>query len=340
MNFTLGDLRDLFISSLHTLYDKREAEAIVRYYFEIKWKIPAYEFAICPDKIFQNEEWLEMQKDLQRLQNGEPVQYVVGKSEFYGLTLQVNPLVLIPRPETEELVQLLLQHLSAHIAPPNCEDAVGYHDSSSNCKGAVGYHDSSFKCEDAAGHDATMPPAVKKNKVEHPTSPCRILDFCTGSGAIAIALAQHLPQAEVSATDYSRDILELAQKNAVDNHVPVNFILHDLLKEDSEKLGHDFQAIVSNPPYIPQSHQQQLHKNVKDYEPAEALFVPDEKPLLFYERIASMGRQLLSENGLLFFETHENYHDELESMLLQFHYHHIEKIKDLNGNPRFITCKK
>ena len=283
----------------------------MRYYFELKWEIPAHEFAIYPDKTFQNEECQEMQNDLQRLLNSEPVQYVVGKSEFYGLTLRVNPLVLIPRPETEELVHMLLRHLSAHIMPPNCEDAVGYHDSSSNCEDAVGYH----------------------------TPPCRILDFCTGSGAIAIALAKQLPQAEVLATDYSRKILNLAQQNAENNHVKVHFIQHDVLKEDSEKLGHDFQAIISNPPYIPQSHKALLHKNVTEHEPAEALFVPDDNPLLFYEHIALLGKELLTDNGLLFLETHENYHNELESMLLQLHYHHIEKIKDLNGKPRFITCK-
>ena len=300
MNFTLRNIRDLYLSSLHILYDKREAEAIVRYYFELKWEIPAHEFAIHPDKNFQNEEWPEMQNDLQRLQNGEPVQYVVGKSEFYGLTMRVNPLVLIPRPETEELVERLLKQLSVNATTSNYENAVDLHD----------------------------------------TPPCRILDFCTGSGAIAIALAKHLPQAEVWATDYSREILELAQKNAVDNHVNVRFIQHDVLKEDSEKLGQNFQAIISNPPYIPESRKQLLHKNVKDFEPAEALFVPDENPLLFYERIASLGQELLADNGLLFFETHEDYHDELESMLLQFHYQNIEKIKDLNGNPRFIICKK
>ena len=114
MNFTLRSIRDLYLSSLNILYDNREAEAIVRYYFDMKWEIPALEFALHPDKNFPDEEWQEMQKDLQRLQKGEPVQYVVGKSEFYGLTLQVNPLVLIPRPETEELVQLLLGHFSIH----------------------------------------------------------------------------------------------------------------------------------------------------------------------------------------------------------------------------------
>lgn len=299
MNFTLRNIRDLFVSSLYILYNNREAKAIVRYYFELKWEIPAHDFAIHPDKSFQNEEWQEMLNDLQRLQNGEPVQYVVGKSEFYGLTLRVNPLVLIPRPETEELVERLLKQLSANATTSNCEDAVG------------------------------LPT----------TPPCRILDFCTGSGAIAITLAKQLPQAEVWATDYSHKILELARQNAEDNHVQVNFILHDLLKEDSEKLGHDFQAIISNPPYIPQSHKALLHKNVTEHEPVEALFVPDDNPLLFYERIAMLGKEILSGNGLLFFETHEDYHDELESMLLQLHYHHIEKIKDLNGKPRFITCK-
>ena len=313
MNFTLRNIRNLFLSSLHILYDNREAEAIVRYYFEMKWEIPVHEFALRPDKTFQNGEWEEMQNDLLRLQNGEPVQYVVGKSEFYGLTLQVNPLVLIPRPETEELVQLLLQRMAVTNPITNCEDAVGLHGSSSDPGDAVGLHDS---------------------------SPRRILDFCTGSGAIAIAIAKQLPEAAVFATDYSTDILKLAQQNAEKNHAQVHFIRHDVLQEDTEKLGQGYQAIISNPPYIPQSHKKILHKNVIDYEPSAALFVPDENPLLFYERIALLGRELLADNGILFLETHEDYHTELESLLLQLHYQNIEKLKDLNGKNRFITCKK
>ena len=285
----------------------------MRYYFDMKWEIPALEFALHPDKNFSDEEWQEMQKDLQRLQKGEPVQYVVGKSEFYGLTFQVNPLVLIPRPETEELVQLLLEHLSIHAATSNCEDAVGYHNFPS-------------KCEDALGL--------------HAAPPLRVLDFCTGSGAIAIAIAKQLPDAEVFATDYSEDILTLARQNAEDNQAKVHFIQHDVLRDGTEAFGGPYQAIVSNPPYIPQSHKALLHQNVVDHEPSEALFVPDEKPLLFYERIALLGRELLAENGMLFFETHENYHHELESMLLQLHYQNIEKLKDINGKNRFISCKK
>lgn len=314
MNSTLGENRDLLLSSLHILYDKREALAIANYYFEAKWGINSYEFALHRGQIFPEERLPIVKTDFQRLQNGEPVQYVVGKANFYDLTLTVNPLVLIPRPETEELVQMLLQTLSYHSSLSNCEDAVD-HDAS-NCGDTVGY--------DASNDD---------------TLPCRILDFCTGSGAIAIALAKHLPQAEVWATDYSREILELAQQNAEDNKVKVNFVQHDLLCDGTETLHGPYQALISNPPYIPQSHKALLHKNVAEYEPAEALFVPDDNPLLFYERIALLGKGLLAKNGLLFMETHENYHNELEAMLLQFHYHHIEKIKDLNGRPRFITCK-
>ncbi|MBQ9508386.1 MAG: peptide chain release factor N(5)-glutamine methyltransferase [Bacteroidales bacterium] len=288
----------------------REALAIANYYFEAKWGINSYEFALHRGQIFPEERLPIVKTDFQRLQNGEPVQYVVGKANFYDLTLTVNPLVLIPRPETEELVQMLLQALSSQSSLSNCEDAVD--------------HDAS-NCGDTVGYDNTLP--------------CRILDFCTGSGAIAIALAKHLPQAEVWATDYSREILELAQQNAEDNKVKVNFVQHDLLCDGTETLHGPYQALISNPPYIPQSHKALLHKNVAEYEPAEALFVPDDNPLLFYERIALLGKGLLAENGLLFMETHENYHNELEAMLLHFHYHHIKKIKDLNGRPRFITCK-
>jgi release factor glutamine methyltransferase len=299
MNFTLGEIRDLLLSSLHILYDEREAAAIANYYFAEKWSMNSYEFALQREHNFPEEKVLQVKKDMQRLQNGEPVQYVVGKANFYDLTLNVNPLVLIPRPETEELVQLLLQELSAPSSSPNCEDVVGY--------------------------DAHS---------------CRVLDFCTGSGAIAIAIAKHLPHAEVTATDYSRDILELAQQNAKNNGVKVNFIQHDLLHDGAESLHGPYHAIISNPPYIPQARKAQLHKNVTEHEPAEALFVPDEDPLLFYRHIAWLSRDLLTDNGRLFFETHEDFHQELESMLLHYQYNNVEKKLDINGKPRFITCKK
>lgn len=299
MNSTLGEIRDLLLSSLHALYDEREALAVANYYFGVKWGINSYEFALQVGQIFPEKDLPIVKTDIKRLQNGEPVQYVVGKAEFYDFSLTVNPLVLIPRPETEELVQLLLQRMSAPSPLSNCEDAVG-----------------------------------------HNAPSCRVLDFCTGSGAIAIAIAKHLPQAKVTATDYSPDILKLAQKNAGNNQVKVHFIQHDLLHNGAEKLNGPYQAIISNPPYIPQSHKTSLHKNVTDYEPAEALFVPDDDPLLFYRRITLLANDLLSENGQIFFETHEDFHNELENLLQQYHYRNIERKYDINGKPRFITCKK
>lgn len=299
MNSTLGEIRDLLLSSLHILYNEREALAIANYYFEVKWGLNSYEFALQRGRNFPEKDLTVVENDIHRLQNGEPVQYVVGNAVFYDITLRVNSLVLIPRPETEELVQLLLQALSTHSSSPNCEDTVGYD-----------------------------------------THSCRVLDFCTGSGAIAIALAKHLPDAEIVATDYSNGILELAQQNAERNLAKVSFLLHNVLKEDGEKLGGPYQAIISNPPYIPQSRKALLHKNVTDYEPSEALFVPDDDPLLFYRHIAQLGQELLAEGGLLFFETHEDFHDELETMLQHYHYNDIEKKYDINRKPRFITCKK
>lgn len=327
MNSTLGEIRDMLQSSLHTLYDEREASAIANYYFEVKWGINSYQFALQRGQNFPKENIPILKADLQRLQDGEPVQYITGKAEFFDLSLTVNPLVLIPRPETEELVQMLLQALSSHPSSSNCEDAVGYNATTppTSAKGEGELSTPLPNCEDAVGYDVTS---------------CRVLDFCTGSGAIAIAVAKHLPQAEVTATDYHPEILQLAKKNAEDHHVNVRFICHDVLHDGAEVLNGPYQAIVSNPPYIPQSHKTQLHKNVADYEPAEALFVPDDNPLLFYQRIALLGRKLLADKGVLFFETHEDYHEELEALLLQLHYQNIRKLTDINGKPRFVTCKK
>ncbi len=286
MNFTLRSIRDLFVSSLYTLYNNREAKAITHFYFERKWGIAPHEFSLRQDDCFPEEQARKSEKDLLRLQKGEPVQYVVGQAVFYDLTLDVNPLVLIPRPETEELVALVLQKLKNH------------------------------------------------------PSPIRLLDLCTGSGAIALALAKHQPNAEVYATDYSDNILKVAQQNAEANGVKVNFLQHDVLQDGAETLNGPYNILVSNPPYIPQSRKPQLHRNVTDYEPAEALFVPDNDPLLFYRHIAQLAQKLLTDNGQLFFETHEDFHEETEEMLQRLQFCHIEKIKDINNKPRFISCKK
>lgn len=286
MIYNLENFRALFFSALKELYDEREIRAILYAYFVRKWSIHSLEFSLEPQKTLSEEAGRLVEADLRRLRQGEPLQYVLGNAEFYGLPMNVSPKVLIPRPETEELVEKVLNF-----------------------------------CRDSS-----------KNY--------RILDFCTGSGAIAIALAHFLPQAAVVATDYDEEILRVAAQNAEQNAATVRWLRHDVLKDGSEILGTSFDVIVSNPPYIPLSVRATLHRNVVDYEPAAALFVPDEDPLLFYRRIARLSSTLLVPGGQLFFETFENFHDEMVSMLKDFSFEDIRKVKDINNKPRFIICTK
>jgi release factor glutamine methyltransferase len=189
----------------------------------------------------------------------------------------------------------------------------------------------------------------------------RILDLCTGCGAIAIALAKNIENAEVWATDISEEALEIAKKNAEQNHVNITFLQHDILDKDVSinvfnHKGHDVHTkghkdnlllnktlldiIVANPPYIPESERNQLHKNVVNYEPHNALFVPDENPLIFYEAIADTAKKILREGGVLYFETHEKFHLELSAMLAEKGFKEIELWNDMNGKPRFASGKK
>jgi release factor glutamine methyltransferase len=269
---------------LSAIYDEREAKSILYEYFAAKWNIAKYDIWLEIDKIFTEEEKRQMEADMARMLAYEPVQYVVENAIFYGLSLNVTPSVLIPRPETEELVQLILR-----------------------------------------AHTESMS--------------LRILDVGCGSGAIAIALKKMLPNAQLWALDYSEDALKIAKKNALLYQVNINFIQADILTVESGKLP-QVDIIVSNPPYIPERELSEMNKNVIDYEPHEALFVPDDDPLLFYREIAVKGTSLLSKGGSVYFETHHLYHQELIELLQNIGYQDIESLKDINGQSRFIVGRR
>ena len=165
-----------------------------------------------------------------------------------------------------------------------------------------------------------------------------VLDIGTGSGAIAIALAKTLIYAKISAVDISEDALQTASQNADLNNVSVDFLQFDILHDSIEKLGKKCDIIVSNPPYIPEKEKSVLHKNVVCFEPHQALFVPNHDPLIFYRRIFEIGKHLLSSEGKIYFETHENFHDEIEILALEMNFSSIQKIKDINGKPRVVSC--
>lgn len=219
-----------------------------------------------------------------QLAAGCPVQYVTGKTEFCDMTFHVDGSVLIPRPETEELVLWAEQCAADHRNP-------------------------------------------------------RILDVCAGSGCIAIVLAAHLPQAEVTALDISHTALETARRNAAMNGVSIRFIEDDALNGMPSLAGETFDIIVSNPPYIPHSEIESMHVNVTRYEPHEALFVDDADPLVFYRAIARAARTMLSEGGSLLFEVHKAWAERTAEMLRREGFGQTEVRIDLFGKPR-MTCSR
>lgn len=219
-----------------------------------------------------------------QLAAGCPVQYVTGRTEFCDMTFHVDGSVLIPRPETEELV-LWAEQCAAGFQRP------------------------------------------------------RILDVCTGSGCIAIVLAAHLPQAEVTALDISHAAIETARRNASMNGVRIRFIDDDALNGMPSLAGETFDIIVSNPPYIPHSEIESMHVNVTRYEPHEALFVDDADPLVFYRAIARAARTMLSEGGSLLFEVHEAWAERTAEMLRREGFGQTEVRIDLFGKPR-MTCSR
>ena len=222
-----------------------------------------------------------LQEDIKKLQNNYPIQYIVGEVEFLNCQIAVNENVLIPRQETEQLVDWMMQENSR-------------------------------------------------------THPNYILDICTGSGCIAIALAKKYPDSQVSAIDISSSALQLAKQNAVNNHVHVDFVCQDILQWPKWSGRQKYGLIVSNPPYVLNMEKEQMSPRVLDYEPHVALFVEDKKPLLFYEQILQFAQDHLLPKGQLFFEINENFGGEMIDLLKYYGYQSIVLKQDLNGKNRFI----
>ena len=216
-----------------------------------------------------------------RLRRHEPLQYIVGNARFHGHRFKVTPAVLIPRPETEQLVDLIID--------------------------------------------------------ENPGSDLRVLDMGTGSGCIAISLARALKFAQVDALDVSRDALAVARENAASLKVKVRFFESDMLAPQPSA---SYDIIVSNPPYICWSQREAMESNVKDYEPAQALFVPDDDPLLFYKAIAPYAAQSLERGGRMYLEINRRFGNEVKRLLEDNGFDEVRIIDDSFGNPRFAAATR
>ena len=296
--------RDL-CRQLDGIYDEGEARAVIRLLLEEGYGL-SWPDVLC-DGLSQmtDSQRQNLSEQMNRLCEGEPVQYVLGFETFLGRRFKVSPAVLIPRPETEELCQWVT---APSQPPPEGEG---------------------FQSRSSAG---LLP---LQGEVGRGLS---ILDIGTGSGCIAVSLGTMFPQAQVSAWDLSEEALDVARENAEHANVRVAFRRQDALcPPDDEEV---WDIIVSNPPYICEREQTEMSATVLSHEPHAALFVPDDDPLLFYRTIARYAAKSLKPNGLLYFEINPHYADSLCQMLKNYGFIDISQKTDLFGKLRFIRAKK
>lgn len=285
---------------LTAIYNEREAQAIVRTVLDALFGMSLTD--ICLGKVTQlsADDTTRLEKIIQRLEKSEPVQYVLGAEWFAGRLFDVAPGVLIPRPETEDLVKWA------------CDEAKEKEDNSKKERGKEEKEDS------------------KEEEAPHPS----ILDIGTGSGCIAITVALALPQARVTAWDISPDALAIAAGNAHKLGASVRFEHQDALSAPDDEARWD--VIVSNPPYICDRERADMSDNVLSYEPERALFVPDSDPLLFYRAIARYASKALKPGGRLLFETNTAYAHEVAQAMADEGFTAIEVRNDCFGKPRMV----
>lgn len=280
---TLGALRRQLRSKLTPKYGEREAAAMARATIQTLKGWSLEQLVASEDSFTASDYLLNRSNEIvSQLLDDMPLQYALGVAPFYGLSLKVGPGVLIPRPETEELVDLI----------------------------------------------------VKENK----NSDLEVLDLCTGSGAIALALARNLFFPSVTGIDVSPEALKYARENAEALKAKVRFDRKDIfsLSLPAESLD----IIVSNPPYVDESEKADMEPNVLRYEPELALFVPDDDPLIFYRRISRLAIEALKPGGRLYFEINPRHARELLQLLEEDGFEEVNIIKDVHGKERFISAQK
>lgn len=269
------------VGLLQPLYGIHEARAISRLVYGSVAGLSLTDICAGADERLSQADQEAVETASRRLLAGEPVQYVLGKTEFAGREFIVGRGVLIPRPETEQL------------------------------------------CSWIAGQSASYG---------------SILDVGTGSGCIAITLSMALPGAYVEGWDNSNEALAVATENALLHHSAVVLRHRDIFSHRHK--GETWDAIVSNPPYIPMREREEMEDNVLLFEPHEALFVPDDDPLVYYREIARYAAVALNDGGWLFFETHHLYNPAVARMLRGMGFADVECCTDDFGKPRMIRARK
>lgn len=252
--------------------------------------------------------------DLARLRNGEPIQYILGFADFYGRRFNVSPAVLIPRPETEFLCHTIL---SGKRAVP----------SAGTPSGERAY--SLVSVNETEG----VPAASESGAA----APVQIIDLCTGSGCIAWTLAAEIPGAEVTGVDISPEALTVARGQQVACHRAPSFVQADILQDPPASLPEaSFDLLTANPPYVMDRERAAMRPNVLEHEPALALFVPDEDPLVFYRAVARWARTLLRPGGWGYAEINALLGPETAAVFRDAGFSGVSLLQDLGGASRFV----
>ncbi len=283
---TVKSAESYCLDKLNGVYSDREIRQIIRSIFSHLFDWNSADFLLRNNKRLSESDLLRLREAIKELQSGRPLQYVLGTVQFQDLSLEVNENVLIPRPETEELVRLI------------GVDCAGLHEP-------------------------------------------RILDIGTGSGCIALSLSSMFKQSTVCGVDVDINALQVAERNARRNGIEVNFKQLDILNCNRSELDQlQWDIIVSNPPYVLESDKSQMETNVLEFEPHQALFVPDNDALIFYDAILKHADYGLVAGGQIYFEIHENKGEQMKRLLEKYAFEQVEIMKDLFGKSRFVRGVK
>lgn len=280
---TIEEISSYLKKGLKDIFSEREVSIITQELILKRFNWNKTDFIINKQNRLSESDLLFFRSSLKRLQANEPLQYVLGSTFFYDLEIKTDKRGLIPRPETEELVDWVVN-------------------------------------------------SYKEN------SEIKVLDLCTGSGCIALAIKSQLPKSKISGVDVSKEALSLANENASNLDLEVTFLEQDILESTLKLSKTKFDCWVSNPPYIPESDKADMADNVLKYEPGLALFVDNHLPIIFYERIAEHGLRHIKKGGSLFFEIHECFGQEVTFLLKNKGYVDVEIRKDLQGKDRMVKA--
>ena len=277
-----------FKERLSELFSEREIRTIFQLCAEKRLNLSSSELLLSDSVRMSESDLLFFRSVVKRLLNNEPFQYIYGDTEFYGLQIKTDKRALIPRPETEELVDWIIKS-----------------------------HSENF------GNGFT-----------------KITDICSGSGCIALALKSKSLQTEIIGLDISEGALDLSRENAALNSLDVHFNQLDVLKEELPFENNSLDIVVSNPPYVTESEKLGMQEHVLLYEPHIALFVANDSPFIFYEKIAQQAAEKLKKGGWLYFEINEKYGSEMVRLMKKTGYENIVLKEDLQRKSRMIRGQK